>query len=93
MTAVTIITIVAIAFLTAIIVLLARLGYVCCIKAYKTEIAQGRHDAEICEKYYPKKKRSKGEIAGSIVSGVMLAFFVSLFSVGLVYSNSCPSNQ
>ena len=47
MTSITIITIVVVALLTVIIFGLAWLGWSSCIKSYKMEVDQGKHDNAI----------------------------------------------
>lgn len=84
MTSITIITIVVVALLTLIIFGLMWLAYASCLKAYKLETSQGKHDEEIFEEYHNKKKK-KGGLLGLIGSYVVLFALSSLFVTGLVY--------
>ena len=67
MTSITIITIVVVALLTIIIFGLAWLGWSSCIKSYKMEVDQGKHDNAILKDYHSKKK-NKLELIGIICS-------------------------
>jgi len=84
MTSITIITIVVVALLTVIIFGLAWLGWSSCLKAYKIEADQGKHDTEITKEYQPKKK-NKGGLIGLIGSYLALLALSSLFVTGIVY--------
>ena len=82
MTSITIITIVVVALLTGIIFGLAWLAYNSCIKAYKAEVDQGKHDEEISKEYHSKKKSG---LVGSIISYLALTLLAGLFTIGVVY--------
>ena len=84
MASITIITIVVVALLTVIIFGLTWLGYSSCLKAYKLEVDQGKHDTEITKEYYEKKK-NKGGLIGLIGSYLALLALSSLFITGIVY--------
>lgn len=87
MTTITIITIVVVALLTVIIFGLAWLGYSSCLKAYKLEVDQGKHDAEIAKEYQQKKK-NKGGLLGLIGSYLVLLILAGLFVTGIAYRAS-----
>jgi hypothetical protein len=84
MTSITIITIVVVALLTVLIFGLAWLGYSSCLKSYKMEVDQGKHDAEIFKEYHSKKK-NKGGLIGLIGSYLALLALSGLFVTGIVY--------
>ena len=84
MNSITIITIVVVALLTVIIFGLAWLAWTSCIKAYKAEVDQGKHDAEIFKEYHSKKK-NKGGLIGLIGSYLALLALSGLFITGIVY--------
>ena len=84
MQSITIITIVVVALLTVIILGLTWVAYSSCIKAYKLEVSQGKHDEEIYTEYSSKKKH-KGGLAGTIGSYVILSLLLALFTTGIVY--------
>jgi hypothetical protein len=83
MDSITIITIVVVASLTVIIFGLTWLAYSSCIKAYKMEVEQGKHDSEINQEFHGKKK--KGSIVGLIASYTIIALLAGLFITGMVY--------
>lgn len=85
MTALTIITIVVVALLTVLIFGLTWLGYSSCLKAYKLEIDQGKHDRDILKGKQIKKKKSVGGLLGLISSYVVLSLLFGLFITGIVY--------
>ena len=87
MNSITIITIVVVALLTAIVFGLTWLAYSSCLKAYKLEVDQGKHDQEIFKEYHAKKKKRKkvGGILGLIGSYALLAILLALFVTGVVY--------
>lgn len=82
MAPITIITIVVIALLTSVILGLAWLAYASCLRMYKVEVDQGKHDAELAGR---DRKHGKWDILGSIGSYALLAALLSLFIVGIVY--------
>ena len=85
MNSITIITIVVIALLTVIIFGLTWLGYSSCLKAYKLEVSQGKHDSEIFKHYHDKKKKNKGGLIGIICSYLVLIALSGLFVTGIIY--------
>ena len=84
MTSITIITIVVVALLTVIIFGLAWLGWSSCIKSYKMEVDQGKHDNAILKDYHSKKK-NKLELIGIICSYLIIAILAGLFITGAIY--------
>ena len=87
MTPITIIAIVVVALLTVIIFGLTWLGFSSCIKAYRIEVGQGRHDDSIMEESGAKdrKKRKKGGLVGIACSYAVLLALSGLFVSGIVY--------
>ena len=88
MTTIAIITIVVVALLTVIIFGLTWLAYVSCLKAYRIEVDQGKHDEIILKNYHAKKKRKIGELLGLIGSYTVLSALSALFIVGIIYKAS-----
>lgn len=84
MTSITIITIVVVALLTIIIFGLAWLGWSSCIKSYKMEVDQGKHDNAILKDYHSKKK-NKLELIGIICSYLTIIILAGLFITGAIY--------
>ena len=84
MNSITIITIVVVALLTVIIFSLTWLAYSSCLKAYKMEVDQGKHDEVIKKEYQPKKKNKSGLI-GNICSYLALSILLAVFVTGIVY--------
>lgn len=84
MTSITIITMVVVALLTIIIFGLAWLGWSSCIKSYKTEVNQGKHDNAILKDYHSKKK-SKLDLLEIICSYLIIAILAGLFITGAIY--------
>lgn len=84
MTSITIITIVVVALLTVIIFGLAWLGWSSCIKSYKMEVDQGKHDNAILKDCHSKKK-NKLELIGIICSYLIITILAGLFITGAVY--------
>ena len=84
MASITIITIVVVALLTVIIFGLAWLGWSSCVKSYKMEVDQGKHDNAISKDYHSKKK-NKLELIGIICSYLIIAILAGLFITGAVY--------
>ena len=85
MNSITIITIVVVALLTVLIFVLDWIAYKSCLKAYRLEVSQGKHDKEIIQEYKSKKKLTKRGLLGLICSSVVLISLSSLFITGLVY--------
>lgn len=84
MTSITIITIVVVVLLTVIIFGLAWLGWSSCIKSYKMEVDQGKHDNAILKDYHSKKK-NKLELIGIICSYLTIVILAGLFITGAIY--------
>lgn len=84
MTSITIITMVVVALLTIIIFGLAWLGWSSCIKSYKMEVDQGKHDNAILKDYHSKKK-NKLELIGIICSYLTIIILAGLFITGAIY--------
>ena len=84
MASITIIIIVVVALLTVIIFGLAWLGWSSCIKSYKMEVDQGKHDNAILKDYHSKKK-NKLELIGIICSYLIIAILAGLFITGAIY--------
>ena len=87
MNSITIITIVVVALLTVVIFSLAWLGYSSCLKTYKIEVDQGKHDEAIRKELHPKKK-NKGGLLGLIGSYAVLLALLGLFTTGIIYKAS-----
>ena len=87
MNSITIITIVVVVLLTVVIFGLTWLAYSSCIKSYKLEVAQGKHDELIVNEYRIKKK-SISNLIGLICSYLVLSVLLSLFITGVVYKAS-----
>ena len=83
MNSITIITIVVVAVLTLLIFGLSWLGYSSCIKMYKMETDQGKHDKEIYKEFHDKKKNKSG-IVSQICSYAVMALLASLFVTGMI---------
>jgi len=83
MASITIITIVVVALLTVIIFGLAWLGWSSCLKSYRMEAYQGKHDKEILKEYHSKKNKSG--LIGIICSYLALSILAGLFITGIVY--------
>jgi len=84
MTSITIITIVVVALLTTTIFGLAWLGYSSCLKSYRMEVDQKKHDEIIFKEYHAKKKNKSG-LVGNICFYLALTALVGLFITGVVY--------
>lgn len=84
MNSITIISLVVVALLTVVIFVLTWLGYSSCLKSYKLEVDQGKHDSEIYQEYHAKKK-NKGGLIGLISSYLVLFTLSGLFVTGIVY--------
>ena len=87
MASITIITIVVVVLLTIVIFGLTWLAYSSCLKAYKIEVNQGKHDDSIVREYRTKKKKKSGLI-GLICSYLALSALLGLFITGIVYKAS-----
>ena len=83
MNTIAIITVVVVVLLTTLIFGLVWLGYKSCLKIYKIEVDQGKHDEAILKEYHAKK--SKRGLIGIIVSYVVLSLLAGLFITGVVY--------
>lgn len=79
MTTIAIITIVVVALLTLIIFALTWSAYNSCLKLYKIEVAQGKHDKEILA------ERVKKSHIGTVFAYIVLTLLAGLFVTGLVY--------
>lgn len=84
MNSITIITVVVVALLTVVIFGLAWLGWGSCLKIYKLEVDQGKHDDEITKEPHPSGKSKKGLIS-LIGSYLILLALSGLFVTGLIY--------
>ena len=84
---ITIIVIVVVTILTVVIFGLAWLAYSSCLKAYKAEVSQGKHDAQITKELLNKK--SKKQVVVKVLSFTMtfilILLLVSLFITALVF--------
>ena len=83
MNTIAIIAIVVVVLLTALIFGLVWLGYKSCLKIYKIEVDQGKHDEAILKEYHAKK--NKRGLIGIIASYVVLSLLAGLFITGVVY--------
>ena len=83
MNSIAIITIVVVALLTIIIFVLAWLGYGSCLKSYKIEVEQGKHDDTILKEN--RLKKNKPGLIGIIGSYLALSILAGLFITGAVY--------
>ena len=89
MTSITIITIVVVALLTVVILGLAWVAYVSCIKSYRMEVDAGTHDAVITKQFARKTKKERvGIICSIVTSYTFLLALLSLFVTGIVYRAS-----
>lgn len=84
MNPVTIIAIVVVVLLTVIIFGLTWIAYSSCIKAYRAEVDQGKHDEDIYKEYHTKKK-CKGGLIGVICSYAALLALIGVLITGIVY--------
>lgn len=87
MISITIIVIVVVTILTALIFGLAWLGYSSCLKAYKAEVNQGKHDDEIRKEFHSKDKRKRVVVKalGYAMAFILIIILVSLFITGIVF--------
>ncbi len=86
MSSITIITIVVVAILVATIFSLACVGYSSCIKKYKMELEQGKHDIELCnELYNNKRKNVAAKTIVYAITFVLLMALLGLFITGMVF--------
>lgn len=83
MTALAIITIVVIAFLTIVIFGLTWLAYTAVLRTYRLEVNQGLHD-DLIRKEHRAKSKKRG-LAGIIISYAVLSLLLGLFITGLCY--------
>lgn len=88
MISITIMSIVVVAVLTAIIFGLAWIGFSACLKAYKAEVSQGKHDADIYKKFFshPTHKGVIVKVLGYTMTFVLLLALIALLAVGIVYN-------
>ena len=85
MNSITIITIVVIALLTTVIFGLSWLAYMSCLKMYKMEVDQGKHDTEIFNQYNTIKKHKKKNWISFVGLCIVLIMLLSLFITGIIY--------
>ncbi len=93
MTSITIIVIVVVAILTAVIFGFAWLGYASCLKAFKLEVSQGKHDDEIRKEYININKRKQVivKVICYTMTFILLCVLIGLFITGLSYKASGES--
>ena len=88
MNTLTIIVIVVVALLTLIVFGLSWLAYSSCVKSYKMEVSQGKHDEEIQKE---RKAKKKGGLLRLIGSYIVLFSLLSLFATGVIYKSNKES--
>ena len=89
MGSITITSIVVVVVLAGAIFGLAWLGYSACLKKYKVELAQGKHDIELCEELNSKKqKKVTNKIISYVLTSILLLALLGLFIAGIVYRNN-----
>ena len=91
MTTITIITIVVVALLTLAIFSLSWIAYSSCIKAFRVEVENGKHDEEIKREHLSKKKRKGRRALGLIGSCAVLLSLLAMFGTGIAYK-ACNEN-
>ena len=85
MGSITIMTIVVVAILGVTIFGSVWLGYSACLKKYKLELAQGKHDIELCEELNNKKqKTAKDKIISYVLTSIILFALLGLFIAGII---------
>ena len=85
MGSITIKTIVVVAILGVTIFGFVWLGYSTCLKKYKLELAQGKHDLELCEEQNSKKqKKATNKIISYALSFILLLALLALFITGII---------
>ena len=86
MSSITIITIVVVAVLAGTIFGLAWFGYSSCIKKYKIELEQGKHDIELCNELYNNKhKKVVGKAISYTITFILLLALFGLFITGIIF--------
>ena len=89
MNSITIITIVVVAILAGTIFGLAWLWYSSCIKKYKAELEQGKHDMELCNELYNNKhKKVVVKAIGYTMVFVLIIALFGLFITGIVFKSN-----
>ena len=89
MASITILIVVVAAILTAVIFGLAWLGYSSCLKAYRAEVEQGKHDIEILNQFYNKNTNKKLITVIWYVLGIILIItLIGLLAVSFTYQAS-----
>jgi len=91
MNPITIITVVVVALLTAVIFGLAWLGYASCVRMYRLEVGQGKHDDSILREYRKDGGKKAGGLIGGICSFILFAALILLFVAGVAYKASGES--
>ena len=85
MGSITITSIVVVAILAVAIFCLTWLGYSTCLKKYKMELEQGKHDIELCEELNNKKqKKVKNKIVSYVLTSIILLALLALFITGII---------
>ena len=85
MGSITITSIVVVVVLAGAIFSLAWLGYSACLKKYKLELAQGKHDIELCEELNNKKQRKVTHtIVSYVLTSILLLALLGLFIAGII---------
>ena len=88
MGSITIISIVVVAILAGAIFGLAWLGYSSCLKGYKVELEQGKHDIALCkEQFNNGHKHVVVKAIGYAMTLVLLIALFGLFIIGIVYKS------
>ena len=84
----TIIAIVVVAILTTVIFGLAWFGFSSCIKLYKIEVDQGKHDTEIYKQYFSRSKKDiKVKVLSVVITLILLLILVTLLVFGFIYGD------
>ena len=85
MSSITITSIVVVAILAGAIFGFAWFGYSSCLKKYKLELEQGKHDIELCNELYNKKqKKVKDKIISYVLTSIILLALLGLFIAGMI---------
>ncbi len=78
--------IVVVAIMAVTIFGLAWIGYTSCIKKYKIELEQGKHDIELCNELYNKKdKKVVGKAISYTITFIILIVLIGLFITGIIF--------
>ena len=87
MLSITIIAVVVVVVLTAIIFGLAWLGYSSCLKAYKVEVEQGKHDPDIYKEFFshPKRRQVIVKVLSYTMTCLLLLILIGLLVFGFVF--------